>query len=128
MTPESAEHLGKAHICLTRAQKRLTDGEFEEAGRAAYMAAFNAAQALIQDRTGRTPRTHKGLHGKFTQLAREVEGLDSSLIPFLGRAYPMKIVADYAIGPQAVLPLKEAERAVIDAGAFVAAIERCLSA
>ena len=56
MTPEAKEHFDKARQCLTRARTILTAGIGEDAGRNAYLAAFHAAQALIAEHTGKTPK------------------------------------------------------------------------
>ena len=48
MTPESAEHLEKAREALTKARGLLDVMQYsDEAARAAYLAGFHAAQALI---------------------------------------------------------------------------------
>jgi uncharacterized protein (UPF0332 family) len=41
----------------------------DEAGRMAYLAGFHAAQARIFERTGRTPKTHRGVRSQFGSLA-----------------------------------------------------------
>jgi uncharacterized protein (UPF0332 family) len=40
----------------------------DEAGRAAYLAGYHAAQALIFERTGREAKTHKGAHTQFNKM------------------------------------------------------------
>ena len=48
VTPESAEHLAKAREYLVKARALLDVVHFaDEAGRAAYLAGFHAAEALI---------------------------------------------------------------------------------
>jgi hypothetical protein len=47
---------------------------------------------------------------------------------FLSQAYKLKVVADYDVGPQSQVPIEHAERALIQAEAFVAAVERLLAA
>ena len=62
MTPESAEHLAKAREYLVKARALLDIVHFaDEAGRAAYLAGFHAAEALISERTGRVAHTHDGV-------------------------------------------------------------------
>jgi len=40
----------------------LTVDLTEDAGRAAYLAGYQAAQALIFERTGKVTKTHRGAH------------------------------------------------------------------
>ncbi|MGE5271905.1 MAG: hypothetical protein ACM3JG_19770 [Thiohalocapsa sp.] len=54
MKPESADFLNKARSFLVKARNELNVlGYADEAGRAAYLAALHAAQALIFERTDR---------------------------------------------------------------------------
>jgi uncharacterized protein (UPF0332 family) len=107
--------LAKAGVMLTA---ELTD----EAGRAAYLAAFHAAQAFIFERTGRTTRTHQGVRSQFGQATRDDARIDVTLRRFLTDGYDMKSLADYAIGPDAVVPRAEAVQAIETATRFVACI------
>ena len=50
MTPETGEFLAKARELLEEAEAVLAVKRYNAAGRAAYLAAFNAAQALISER------------------------------------------------------------------------------
>ena len=53
MTPEAEEHLEKAHETLIKARGLLEVMHYsDEAARAAYLAGFHAAQALISEWTG----------------------------------------------------------------------------
>ena len=71
MKLESAAFLRKAGEFLQKAQGML-DLWPDEAGRAAYLAAFHAAQALIFERTDNSPKTHSGVHGQFARLTRDL--------------------------------------------------------
>ena len=52
MTPEAREHLDRAREYLTKGRSLLDVLHFaDEAGRAAYLAGFHAAEALISERT-----------------------------------------------------------------------------
>ncbi len=42
-----------------------------DAGRAAYLAAFHAAQTVIFERGGKVVRTHKGVNVEFLRLTRD---------------------------------------------------------
>ena len=58
MTPEVGDYLGKARQALSEARAVMAIDLTEAAGRAAYLAMFHAAQALIFDRTGSIAKTH----------------------------------------------------------------------
>ena len=102
-------------------------GLADEAGRAAYLAAFHAAQALIFERTGRTPKTHQGVRGQFGALARAEPHVDIELRRFLTDGYDLKSVADYGIGPEAVVSAEDAKQAITTASRFVDCISAMLS-
>ena len=113
--PEVSEHLEKARECLTRARIILGAGVGEDAGRNAYLAGFHAAQAVIRARTGRTAKTHRGVHRILSQLGRT----EPPLAVFLSQAYNMKAVADYELGPGAGVPLERPRHAIDRAADFV---------
>ena len=60
MTPESASFLYKAREFLAKARDMLEHWP-DEAGRASYLAAFHAAQALIFERIGNVAKTRAGV-------------------------------------------------------------------
>ena len=99
----------------------------DEAARAAYLAGFHAAQALISERTGRVAKSHSGVRSAFARLVRDDPRVDRSLVSFLGRAYRFKEVADYGTGPDAVVTVSEAEEAIASAQRFVEIITGLLS-
>jgi len=69
VTPEAAGHLDKADEYLTKARALLDILHYtDEAGCAAYLAGYHAAQALIFERTGREAKTHKGAHTQFNKM------------------------------------------------------------
>jgi uncharacterized protein (UPF0332 family) len=116
--PEVSEHLVKARECLTRARIILEAGVGEDAGRDAYLAGFHAAQAVIRARTGKTAKTHRGVHRIISQLGRNELPL-AALALFLSQAYNMKAVADYELGPGAGVPLERARDAIDRAAEFI---------
>ena len=126
MTPESSELLGKARDCLARARIILAAGVGEDAGRDAYLAGFHAAQAIIRARTGRTAKTHRGVHRLLSQLARGEPQL-ADLALFLSQAYNLKSVADYELGPSAGVPLDRASEAIDRATQLVEQIAAILA-
>lgn len=119
MTPEATDYLGKARQCLASARAILAIEESNDAGRAAYLAAFHAAQAFIFEGTGKIAKTHRGLHSEFARLAKDDPRIDKSFPVFLTQAYNLKAVADYEMGPGAVIPPERAEAAVETAGRFI---------
>jgi uncharacterized protein (UPF0332 family) len=85
----------------------------DEAPRAAYLAGFHAAQSLIFERTARVAKSHSGLRTTFARLAKDDPRIDRTFTRFLARAYKSKEIANYGIGPQAVVTAAEA-REMID--------------
>jgi uncharacterized protein (UPF0332 family) len=67
----------------------------DEAARAAYLAGFHAAQALISERTGQIAKSHSGVRSAFARLVKDDPQIDRALVRFLGRAYRFKEIADY---------------------------------
>jgi uncharacterized protein (UPF0332 family) len=107
VTPETKEHLDKAREYLTKARGLLDVLHYnDEAGRAAYLAALHAANALISERTGKIATSHGGVNSQFNLLTRGEPRLDPELRRFLPQAYNLKAVADYETGPGAVVPLE----------------------
>jgi uncharacterized protein (UPF0332 family) len=127
VTPETKEHFDKARQCLTRAQTILAAGVGEDAGRNACLAAFHAAQALIAERTGKDAKTHKGVHAQFARLTRNEPRLGLELRQFLARAYDIKSIADYVLGPDTDVPLDRARAAIDTAEKFVDRVSELLT-
>src|SRR5438552_7095681 len=94
----------------------------EDAGRAAYLAGFHAAQALIFERTGGVTKTHKGAHAEFARLTRNEPRIDSGLRRFLPQAYDLKALCDYELGPDAEVPHDKAADAIDSAARFIETI------
>lgn len=127
MTPEAAAHLAKAHECISRARVILRAGVAEDAARNAYLAAFHAAQALIAERTGRGAKTHKGVHVAFARLTKDESRIGVELRRFLPQSFNMKAIADYELGPDAIIAAEEADAAIEMATRFVACITELLA-
>lgn len=122
MRPEAGRFLEKARECLAHARAILAIELGEDAGRAAYLAAFHAAQALIFERTGRVAKTHRGVHGQFLKLVADEPRIDAELRRFLSEGYKLKATADYEIGPSAIVPLEQAATAIEAASRFIEAV------
>jgi uncharacterized protein (UPF0332 family) len=126
LTPEVAAFLAKAAKLLADGAKMDAVGLHEEAGRAAYMVAFHAAQAFLFARTGKVARTHQGVQSEFLRLTREEGGFDPDLRRFLSQSYNLKSIADYDTGPDAVVEPGRAAEALAGAGRFLAAVRESL--
>ena len=112
---------------LDKARRCLADAVLYQplvpriAGREAYLAAFPAAEALLNERTGKIAKTHRGLRAEFARLSRDEPRIDHrSLSEFLGQAYELKSLADYGTGTEADNSLATATAAVATARQFVA--------
>ncbi len=128
MTPETKEHLDKAGAYLTKARGLLDVMHYnDEAGRAAYLAGFHAAQALISERTGKIAKTHEGVNSQFNLLTKGDPRVDAELRRFLSKAYNLKAVTDYEAGPESIVPPERAEAAIVSAIRFVDCIAALLS-
>lgn len=114
---DAARRLQKAYETLLFARHTLTGGYAAEAGRAAYMAAYHAAQAFIVSRTAKAPKTHSGVRSEFTRLAQAEPSIGRSHTAFLARAYELKAFADY----DQAQPVSSAtaEQAIDEAAEFV---------
>ncbi len=104
MTPEAGRYLAKARLTLQHARTMLTVRLTEDAGRAAYLAGYQAAEALIFERTGKVTKTHKGAYHEFARLTVGEVRIDRQLRQFLPQAYDLKAICDYELGPEAVVP------------------------
>jgi uncharacterized protein (UPF0332 family) len=122
MSPEAALYMTKARRLLDQAQAVHGIGIAEQAGRIAYAAAFNAAQALIFEQGGRAVKTHRGVRSRFGQLTRDEPSIDAGLRGFLEVGFKLKRVADYfEIGDEPV-SLEQAEVAIATATRFIEAV------
>jgi len=98
MTPEAADYLGKARQCLAEAKQIAALMPLHRiVAREAYFAAYHAASAYIFERTGKTPKTHRGLRSEFSRLARDEARIEREYLTFLAEGYEYKSIADYAV-------------------------------
>jgi uncharacterized protein (UPF0332 family) len=125
MKPESAAFLQKSGEFLAKAQSMLDHGWPDEAGRAAYLAGFHAAQALIFEHSGRV-LTHSGVQTEFARFAKNDPAFATELRRFFGRSYNLKQVANYETGPGAVVSASQAEAALATANLLVATVTRLI--
>ena len=119
MKPETERYLAKARQMLTEARTAAGVDLAEAAGRASYLAAFHAAQALIFERSGKASKTHRGVAHTIRPADQRRAKCQPELREFLPQSYNLKSVADYEIGPDASVPLAEAMAAIETAERFV---------
>jgi uncharacterized protein (UPF0332 family) len=128
VTPEAGLFLEKARRCLSHADAILKIDLGNEAGRAAYLTAFHAPQALIHERTDREAKTHQGVRSQFLRLTKDDPRIPVELRRFPSQAYDLKSVADYATGPDAIVPLEQAAKAIGTAHRFLDCVTSLLDA
>jgi len=58
--------------------------------------------------TRRRLSSHKGVHTAFARLTKDEPRIDTKLRRFLPQSFNMKAVADYELGPDAVIPPEQA--------------------
>ncbi len=79
------------------------------------------------ERNGKAPKTHSGVQTEFARQVRDDMRFPLVLRRFLGRAYPLKEIADYETGPAATVNVAQAEAAPEATIAFVDAIETLIA-
>ena len=84
------------------------------------MAAFHAALAFIDMRTGKSPKTHGGTRSAFGRLARDEPRISRAHISFLGWSYELKNAADYE--QEQTVSAADAGRAIEEASRLVETI------
>jgi uncharacterized protein (UPF0332 family) len=126
VTPEAKEHIeiAREHLVKARSFSDVLPYD-DEAARAAYLAGFHAAQALISERTGRIAKTHSGMRSGFGRLVRDDPRIDRTLARFLG--HKLKETTDYGTGPQATVSASGAREMIETAERFVAQIAEMLA-
>jgi uncharacterized protein (UPF0332 family) len=127
VTPEAERFLQNADDHLARGQTMLAAGLNDDAGRAAYLAAFHAAQAIIFERTGKVLKTHKGVQIEFLRLTKDDPRFRPDQRIFLSQAYDFKAVADYDSGPISEVSPQRAVDANEAARQFIATVRRVLA-
>ena len=110
MKPETADCLTKARECLDGATQIAGCRCPQVAAREAHLATFHAAEAYIFEQIGRTVKTHRGLRTTLSRLARNEPRITQEYLTFLARAYELKSIADYSVGP-AARPITRRRRA-----------------
>lgn len=107
-----------------RGRPDVGDGSHEDAGCAAYLAAFRAAHALIFEREHQTLKTHSGVQSELAKLVKDDQGFPAELRSFVSRAYAFNAITDYA-PPTSVPPTAGDARSTVEAAArFVDEVAR----
>jgi uncharacterized protein (UPF0332 family) len=120
VSPEAVNYMSIAEATLERAQRNFLAEIYEDAARNAYLAALNAARAIIFDKTTTAPKTHSGARSKLHELVRQGLPLDQELARFLSEGFDMKQNVDY--GPESAHVTREEAQDYLDrAAAFIAA-------
>lgn len=101
---------------------------YDAAGRTAYLAGFHATQAFISEKTGRSVKTHKGVHSELRRLTKDDQHLDPELRVFLAVTYSLKAIADYETGPGSEVSPERAATAVEVGKRFVARMAELVEA
>jgi len=119
--PETGQFIAYARAMLKRGTRMLDIGLTEDAGRAAYLACFHAAQAYIFERQDRAVKTHRGARNTFFLLTAHDPRVDPALRNFLAQAFELKGIADYATDPSEATTTEDAAAAMETAARFVEA-------
>ena len=98
----------------------------QDAARAAYLAAFHAAQAVVFERTGKVAKTHRGVQNEFLRVTKDDPCFTPDQRIFLSQAYNFKAVADYETGPAELSP-EQATAALEKGRGFVDAVRGVLT-
>lgn len=126
MTPEAARFLQNAEKHLERGYVMSGVHLNDDAARAAYLAAFHAAQAVIFEWTGKVAKTHRGVQNEFLRLTKDDLRFTPDQRIFLSQAYNFKAVADYETGPSE-LSAEQSIAALERGRGFVDAVRRVLT-
>jgi uncharacterized protein (UPF0332 family) len=126
MSPETSLYMAKARRLLREARAVLALDFYEQAGRIAYAAVFNAAQALIFERGQRPVKTHRGVKARFNELTRNDSAIGPDLRQFLDDGFALKRLADYPQLGDPEVSEDDAEKALDIANRFIGAVASVL--
>jgi uncharacterized protein (UPF0332 family) len=128
MTPEAEAYLATAREDLREAGLIAALPLAKAAARAAYYAAFHAAEGFIFERTGKVVKTHSGVRSEFSRLLIGAVGIDATLVQTLNKGYAYKDLADYGTGKGRVITNGDAAEMIAAATRFVARVTELLTA
>ncbi len=127
MKPETARFVEFARNMLGRADQMCSIHLNDDAGRAAYLACFHVAQAIIFERVGRVLKSHQGVQTEFNRIMKDDPRADKALVGFVARAYKYKTIADYGFDAPVHPTDEEARNALRDATRFFDSFTALLS-
>jgi len=114
-----------SRISLADARIALGAGLFRMAGREAYIAALNAARAIIFERMTVAPKQHSTTKRYVHELVHKQQlDIDRDTLDILREGFDVKVSADY--GPYMEVPELKAEALVQRAELFVERIGKAL--
>jgi uncharacterized protein (UPF0332 family) len=119
VSPEAVDYLGTAERALDVARRSLAAEIYEAAARESYIAALNAARAVIFDLTQIAPKSPSGTRSQFFLLIEQGLEFDRRLAGFLARGFDIKQKLDY--GPWVDVDAGDAQNCLEQAESFVAA-------
>jgi uncharacterized protein (UPF0332 family) len=125
--PETVQFVEFARDMLRRAGHMSAIQLNDDAGRAAYLACFHVAQAIIFEREGRVLKMHRGVQTEFNKIIKGDPRVDRDLVGFLARAYKFKTVADYGFDAPAHPPNDDTRNVLRDATRFFDAFTMLLN-
>jgi uncharacterized protein (UPF0332 family) len=126
MIIETKNFLDKAGQAMDDARTSLTVKMNNVAGRECYMAAFHAAQAYIYHATKKIMKTHNGVQTEFARLTKNTPSLPKDFPVFLTQSYNLKAVADYEMGPGAIISTERVVQAIDQARNFINCIKNII--
>ncbi len=127
MKPETAQFVEFARDMLRRANQMCAVHLNDDAGRAAYLACFHIAQAIIFEREDRVLKTHRGVQSEFNRIMKDDPHADRELVGFVARAYKFKTIADYGFNIPRHATDDDAHYALQQATRFVEAFTALLA-
>jgi uncharacterized protein (UPF0332 family) len=120
--PETARFLDKARNLIARAETMLSVDLSEDAARAAYLAGYNAARALLFEHRDHVYTSHGGVQREFVRLTKKDERVDPPLRAFLSDTYDLKTIADYGSDPGLQVSAERARDVIQMARRFIECI------
>ena len=126
MTPEAADYLQHNKISLQEAKTALAANIYRMAAREAYIAALNAARAIVFEKKTIASKSHSGTRSLVHELVRDGLKIDRDVLDILSKGFKLKTIADY--GPHEDVGEATATDFVGRAERFVEQIESELQA
>lgn len=118
------QNLEKAKDRLDAAQLLLDNEKFEDSVNRAYYSMYHSAMALLRTKDV-SPKTHKGLIGKFGKKFIKNGKMDRKFSKMLSHAESLRESADYGIEPE--IKSEDAAKTVKNAKEFLAMAKKQLS-